>query len=165
MDKYPASYTYLPADFGDARSDNGTVLDFGERIYKDPFQVLEPAACALGVNKKSTKISTRISFGEIYVIWAIGTTLYKIGVSTDFKRRFKDLSASSPLPLTPVKYARCDNPHLLESRLHAMFAAKVFKNEWFSLDENDLARIAAMFDRYFDKTAHRLLESPCQATA
>lgn len=153
--KYPASFTYLPHDFCEKRTDNLDLLEMGRGLYREPFQVLEPSPAALGINSKSTKLSTTIGFGEIYVIWATGTTLYKIGVSTDYRRRFKDLSASSPLPLATVKYAKCDNPHLLESHLHAMFAGQLFKNEWYSLGADDLATIEQVFDRYFEKPRPR----------
>lgn len=151
IEKYPARNTFLPVGFGDAPSDNKTVLSFSDRIYADPFAVLTPAASVLGANKKSTKISTTIAFGDFYVVWAIGTTLYKIGVSKNFERRFKDLAANSPLPLTVIRYARCDHPHLLENHLHDRFKAKLFKNEWFSLDDADISHIATLFDRYFER--------------
>lgn len=155
--KYPASFTCLPSDFSSKRTDNTILLDVGAEIFKTPFSALEPDARALGLNKKSIKLSTVIGFGEIYILWAVGTTLYKIGVSTDFRRRFKDLSSASPLPLIPVKYARCDNPHLLESKLHELFAAKLFKNEWFSLGEGDLTVVAEVFDRYFERARRQPL--------
>lgn len=154
--KYPAHYSYFPAGFGEGESDNKNILSVGGKIYKEPFKVLEPSPDALGINKKSVKISTTIAFGEIYVIWAVGTTLYKIGVSTNFCRRFKDLSSVSPLPLEAIRYARCDNPHLLESHLHAMMAHKLFKNEWFSLDADDLSTVFSLFDRYFEKPKQKI---------
>jgi Meiotically up-regulated gene 113 len=155
--KYPASFTFLPSDFGSKRTDNSALLNVSAEIFKTPFSALEPDALVLGINKKSIKLSTVIGFGEIYIIWAVGTTLYKIGVSTDFRRRFKDLSSVSPLPLVPVKYARCDHPHLLESKLHELFAAKLFKNEWFSLGEADLIVVEEEFDRYFERARRQPL--------
>lgn len=155
MQKYPASFTYLPHDFCEKRTDNRELLELGTGLYREPFQVLEPSPMALGINTKSTKLSTTIDFGEIYVIWAIGTTLYKIGVSTDYRRRFKDLSAASPLPLTTVKYAKCDHPHFLESHLHERFAGQLFKNEWYSLGADDLKAVSDVFDRYFEKPKPR----------
>lgn len=150
-DRYSASYRCLPASFGNTKTDNFALLKMECPLYVGEGVVLEPHPDALGENKKSSKISTNIEFGDIYVVWAIGTTLYKIGVSTNFLRRFKDLSASSPLPLQVVKYARCDNPHLLEGHLHGVFADRLFKNEWFSLDQGCIDTINGVFDRYFER--------------
>lgn len=148
--KYPAHFTFLPHDFCAKETDNERLLRRGPHLYPTG-PLLRPSGEVTGVNRKSLKISTTIEFGEIYVIWAVGTTLYKIGVSTDFRRRFRDISAYSPLPVTVVKYARCDHPHLLESHLHDMFSHRLFKNEWFSLEGDDLAEVDAVFDRYFEK--------------
>lgn len=155
-EKFPASFRYLPSCFGDASTDNGTVLKAGSQIYREPFSRLEPAPVVLGVNKRSTKINTQLAFGDLYVVWAVGTSLYKIGVSGNFARRFKDLAASSPLPLLTVKYARCDNPHLLESRLHDLFASRLFKNEWFSLEEADLDTIESIVSVYYEAPNERV---------
>ena len=152
--RYPANNRFLPATFSyDGKGqDNGKLLKLGAEIYEEPFHVLKPATKALGVNKRSRRVSTQFSFGEFYVIWAIGTSLYKIGVSNNFERRFKDLAANSPLPLRVVKYARCDNPHLIEERLHALLRDRLFKNEWFSLDGEHLATIEAFLSPYFEET-------------
>jgi len=153
MDKYPASFRYLPCDFNDGSSDNKVISEVGCHIYEEPFVILRPSDSALGLNAKCTKISTSIKFGEIYVIWAIGTTLYKIGVSKNFNRRYRDLTAASPLPLRVMHYARCDHPHLLEDHFHTKFAHRLFKNEWYSLDADDVEFMARVFDRYFEKAA------------
>jgi len=153
--KYPARHTYLPSNFGSRPSDNSKVLIAGPNIYDETFSKLTPSSVALGVNKKSVKTNTIIAFGEIYIVWAVGTSLHKIGVSTDFNRRFRDLSSYSPLPLEVVKYGRCDNPHLLESHLHKKFAHLLFKNEWFSLSDDELSEIDEVFDRYFEKRGHK----------
>jgi hypothetical protein len=152
MDKYPASFTWLPAEYEQAPSDNACICAMGEEIYGGEFIKLSPSASALGVNKKSLKISTTIAFGEFYVLWAVGTSLYKIGISTNFLRRFKDLSAASPLPLKTVRYAKCDSPHLLESHLHEMFKHRLFKNEWFSLDQEHIDAMESVLSRYFERT-------------
>ena len=150
-DKYPARFTFLPYDFCDKPSDNKALLSVGDAIYLEPFQVLEPSPKSLGINTTSRKVHTKIEFGDFYVIWAIGTTLHKIGVSSDIRKRFRDLSSASPLPLMVVRYGRCDNPNLIESHFHKMFAAKLFKNEWYSLSEGDLEKIDNVLDKYFEK--------------
>lgn len=148
MDKYPVSHTYLPANFAQKPTDNDNLLKIDGEIFAD---MLRPNSLACGINKRSSRPSTVIGYGEIYVLWAVGTTLFKIGVSSDFNRRYRDLTSSSPLPLQVMKYAHCDNPHLLERHLHNMFADKLFKNEWFSLDQNDWDQIQAVFDKYFER--------------
>lgn len=149
--KYPANSRLLPAGFGEGASDNNSLIALEGKIYAEPFVALSPSPESLGINCKSPKISTTIAFGEIYVLWAIGTTIYKIGCSRGFPKRFKSLAASSPIPLEVIKYARCDHPHLLEAHLHEVLKHRLFKNEWFSLDAEHLEAINSIFDRYFEK--------------
>jgi len=107
---------------------------FKGRIIHDIGLVIKPEL--LGVNKKSSKVSTKIAFGTIYIINAKGSDLYKIGVSTCFDRRFKDLNAASPLPLCICLHLECHNPHIIESFIHDSLKSVYFKNEWFQLDES-----------------------------
>lgn len=147
--KYPKTFQYLPSDCV-FDTDNANIL----KIDNDPTIVKAGALFIkdnlLGINKKSKAFVKTLEWGSIYIIMAKGTCLYKIGITDNIKRRFKDLSSASPLPLTIIKYAQCDHPHLLENKLHEMFAHKLVKNEWFQLHENDLFECFRFIDQYYN---------------
>jgi hypothetical protein len=143
--KYPVKNTYLPHDFELKPSNNSRLRN--KNIFNS--QILIPSSKYIGINPPSIKTSTNIKFGEIYVLNAEGTNLFKIGCTSNFNKRFKDLASASPLPINVWKYGRCDNPHLLEGHLHKIFVKRYFKNEWFALTGNDIEIINVIFKKYF----------------
>lgn len=147
--KYPKHFRYLPAKFECFGTESSFLKKSKEYIFKDNA-LLRPIESVLGNTKTTKPRAKKIKWGEFYVLYAIGTTLYKIGHSTNFLRRYRDLCAASPLPLAVIKYCRCDNPNLLEEYLHEIFKDKYFKNEWFSLDHDDVCFIENELSKYFE---------------
>jgi hypothetical protein len=64
---------------------------------------------------------------------------YKIGYTTDIRKRYNDISVSNPFKVTLMITIVSEAAQLLESQLHERFAAKRVRGEWFRLDEEDLA--------------------------
>ncbi len=149
IEKYPKRFTYLPHDFEKHNSHNKTLKTIGINNFKLIDNVFVVPKEYLGLNKPNPTIQKTIEFGEIYILNAIGTSLYKIGHSGNFKRRYRDIVNASPIPIRVVKYAKCDNPNMLENYIHDNLKGKYFKNEWFSLDKKDLDKIDSIFNRYF----------------
>lgn len=72
--------------------------------------------------------------GYIYMVRAIGTDLYKIGVTAEsVNRRIKGIQTSCPHKLELVCSVLADDYIRRESELHALLKDKRTSGEWFSL--------------------------------
>jgi hypothetical protein len=148
--KYPASFQVLPVNFF-SRTDNNFLIDQQFDFVESKDGLLHVSKSFLGkVRSSLKKPDFPLAFGEIYILHAIGTSLYKVGVSGNFARRYKDLCAASPLPLRIIKYARCDNPNMLEAAIQNKFTEKLFKNEWFQLSIDDVLICISMIDENYN---------------
>ena len=145
--KYPKRFLCLPPYFCRIKKDNDYLNE------SNPFEnnnVLKIKKEFLGINKTHDKITHEIDFGVLYILNALGTELYKIGITKNFERRFRDLANASPIPLVVVKYALCDNPHLVEINLQNKFKKQLFKNEWFELSYDDFKYCSDFINRYYN---------------
>lgn len=147
--KYPKSFTYLPPYFDRYESDSRRLQNNIDLFIGGV--TLYPDAKYLGINKKSTAFKKEVPVGEIYILNAHGTNLFKIGHTTNFKKRYNQMCAYSPLPLAIYKYGQCDNPNIFEDYLHKMFEKQFFKNEWFALGAEELAQIDAIFNEIYER--------------
>lgn len=75
---------------------------------------------------------------NIYIVKIEGHDLYKIGVSQNTDRRFKDLSSATPFNLITEINSSIKNAYDLEIILHNIFKHKHVKNEWFNLTRCEL---------------------------
>lgn len=148
--KYHFSCRCLPHDFQFKKSDNKIITQSKEFPFFITESGLQPKDEFLGREKDKRSVGRNFGIGEIYIIHAIGTTLFKIGISSNFNKRFNDIAGTSPLPLMAFKYGKCDNPVLLERHLHKLLKEKRFKNEWFHLTKDDLKIIDDIWDKYFE---------------
>ena len=148
-EKYPRNFRLLPIGFGVEQTDTTELKKNGFDLF-ETSEILKPKKSLLGKKRRKTIKLKEVKWGEVYILNAIGTSLFKIGHSINFKRRFRDISASSPLPLRVVKYGMCDNPNLLEDYIQNIYEEKYFKNDWFSLSEKDVEDIEIIFNEYFE---------------
>lgn len=96
--------------------------------------------------------------GLVYVIQSGSTNLYKIGRTTDIKRRLKQLQTSNGNSLSIWKLIYCHDAIAMETSLHQKFNSFRKQGEWFSLNENclkEIERIAEALTDFVDK-AHSL---------
>jgi hypothetical protein len=80
--------------------------------------------------------------GEVYFIEAVGADRVKIGVSGDVDKRFGQLAASFPGPLTLL--GKTAGGRLRESSLHRRLANYHIGGEWFHLTPGVRALIQAV---------------------
>ena len=91
---------------------------------------------------KRTRESNRAAL--VYLIRA-ENGLVKIGKTYNLIRRFNTLNIGSPLDLEILGCIHVENASEVEQDLHARFAEKRVKGEWFSLSTEDLDIIASLF--------------------
>jgi hypothetical protein len=85
------------------------------------------------------RITGAVALRWVYVLWSKHTGLFKIGKTTDLRRRMN--SFYSVIPQDIQLFAFCSNSAItkLEGDLHSIFAERRDKGEWFKLTVNDLA--------------------------
>ena len=86
-----------------------------------------------GKNSLRKLAASKIDIGYIYLINIIGTNKYKIGVTTNPKRRLRDISSMLPYELNVLALNQINNPYVFEQELLDEFDDCLIKNEWFSL--------------------------------
>jgi len=80
----------------------------------------------------------------VYLIRAIGSDMFKIGIAGDPSFRLKGLQVGSPLKLAISRVYFCSNPAGMEIRLHHRFKRYHSHGEWFEVKS---ATAIALFDR------------------
>ncbi len=79
--------------------------------------------------------------GYLYLIHAVGTDLYKIGLATNVARRFLAISYAVPFDIDLLHIIPTDRQLDGEQFLHQVFAEKRVRGEWFRLTQRDVAAI------------------------
>ena len=141
----------MPSSFEAVKTDNRTLrmaTDSGNIFCAECL--LEPKPELLGITDAFKHEVKAIRNGCFYVIHAMGTNLFKIGITSSIVRRFRDLSAASPLPLQIAFYGECHEPRDVEVYFHNIFKKQHFKNEWFALSSGDLSMIVDFMARHYE---------------
>lgn len=94
-----------------------------------------------GFPMKSQRESMNPRSGLVYIIRSGETSLYKIGRTTNIKRRLKQLQGMNGNNLTIWKLIYCHDAIALETSLHQKFKSFRKQGEWFQLNENCLSEI------------------------
>ena len=80
-------------------------------------------------------------YGYVYLIWAKGTNIFKIGKSINPDRRVTQISPVMPYPLEVVLKWRTPFMSLSERWLHLIFQESRMQGEWFRLEHGELQLI------------------------
>lgn len=82
--------------------------------------------------------------GFVYVIYIDSPErYYKIGMSKHFSSRFSSHQCASPFEVCVACAFFVPNMRMAERQLHAEFAEKRIRGEWFCLNDSDLREIAS----------------------
>ncbi len=94
--------------------------------------------------------TTNIDFGYIYIIHAIGTNRYKIGLTRrDVETRFKELnSKQSAYPLENIVNIYTLNVAEVERELHQKFANYRVHGEWFIFTDDEFEQVVNIVNQY-----------------
>lgn len=91
------------------------------------------------------KAAQRSEPGYLYLVQALGTDRFHIGLTNQIERRFHDLQRNSPFPLKLIISAYSPNPQAQELRLHKLFGEWKLHGEWFELPPEVLNRVVEEF--------------------
>ena len=97
-----------------------------------PLNELDYEKCKAVFTFRQSKIRSNI----IYLMESDG--YYKIGITTDIKKRLRALNASSPLEVSLIYSKETKDAPKIEKFLHNIFHAKNHKFEWFALTADDI---------------------------
>jgi len=92
------------------------------------------------VKTRKTRPVIKQGAGFCYLIKLMGLadSIYKIGFSTNPKRRLRDISGGLPFNIKVIKCKQDLFAFELEQSLHEMFENKRVKGEWYKLDKSDV---------------------------
>lgn len=76
--------------------------------------------------------------GFLYFIKLNGHDIYKIGVSSNIKRRLYDIDANSPFGVTLLNHYFFKNVYEMEEMIHDNLKDNKLRKEWFKLDKEHL---------------------------
>ena len=91
--------------------------------------------------KRAADRGLKVDCAYIYVIEAVGLSLFKIGLAADLRARFPAYRTECPVPCRPVAIAVVpkEGVQRIEQALHAHYAERRRKGEWFALTPEDIA--------------------------
>ena len=95
--------------------------------------------------------------GTVYLLCDPSTDLFKIGMTrSNVSKRIKELQTGNSCEIHLVKKFDTPIPFYIETSLHHHFMSKHSLNEWYKLDEKDVAD----FDKTctFDKEIARAMQ-------
>lgn len=104
-------------------------------------------------NKDNQKmsISTENKEGHVYLLRAVGTNRYKIGMTQlgRMQKRFEELSGSqAAFPVELITFIDVSDRHQVEAELHQKFKAHRVHGEWFALDRGKAREVEREMSRY-----------------
>ena len=88
---------------------------------------------------------------EGYVYFLTSEYGYKIGMTNNIKRRFKELSVNLPFELTLHSHCQLKEYIELEKILHSALIDKHINGEWFKLNDSDFEYIDEIISKYNTK--------------
>lgn len=117
-----------------------------ESIYEYNEQVLESRRVRLGsFGEKSGPIKKQYNSGYVYLIKR--GIYHKIGMTSNIKKRFQQISSQSPYESELVCYIETTVVADLELRMHNYYREKRIRGEWFLLSHDDVEYIKNEFDK------------------
>lgn len=88
----------------------------------------------------------------VYLFHAIGTDLYKIGMTgQDVENRLSQVNSHSPVPVRLVAVKYCHDAKKYEKALHDECHRYRKHGEWFEFNQDELNAVLEVYDCYYEK--------------
>jgi len=113
-------------------------------LYSKEYPVPKNPVILLTSDKKSLDVEKDRS-GFVYVV-GNGDELYKIGMTKDIDRRFKEINKLNPSANLAIVIP-CEDMKSVEGKLHRTYADFRQDGEWFKLRKKDLTHIKNMYSQ------------------
>lgn len=101
---------------------------------------------------------------EVYIIKAIGTSLYKLGIAENAQERKCQLQTGSPFRLKLVFRLESEKALKIEQRVHSVFSIFKVHGEWFDLKDHQVITVMAKIRRlqFQEFREHELTRMLCE---
>lgn len=76
---------------------------------------------------------------------------YKIGITNNFKKRFKSIQQSNPFEVIPVLVINNSNYDAIEKGIKEGWKDKKIKGEWFLLTKEDVEELKKVLEEVVNK--------------
>ena len=76
-----------------------------------------------------------------YIAQLEGSNMYKLGVSSNVKRRIKDIKSPIPFEVTCIYEIKLVDPYDFEEKIHFMYKENFINREWFELSTTQILTI------------------------
>lgn len=86
--------------------------------------------------------------GYVYLIKAKDYNFYKIGFSTNVKRRLRDINASNPFEIEIIEIYKGLTAYDLEQSIHLKYNKDRIKNEWYKFNANQVNEIVKLINSH-----------------
>jgi len=116
----------------------------GGEFFRKALEIDKRVLKLEGKKNKDKKEIRKGTKGVVYLLKIKGESKYKIGVSSNFKKRYNQLASKMPYKLLIVHKINSNNMYHLEKELHNRFKNKKIKGEWFNLEEKDIKYICSI---------------------
>lgn len=144
----------IQAHFDDYRAGkctlNDAILKRAEELYHHPAMKSARVSdvSVLFVPPIETNVTTNP--GYVYLVKAVyPERIYKIGKSSEPKKRLKKMGVKLPFPIEVMHLIRTDDMSKCERALHIEYDDKRLEGEWFELDERDVKDILIIDERNY----------------
>ena len=98
-------------------------------------------------------IATENKEGHVYLLHAVGTNRYKIGMTQSGRmaKRLDELSGSqAAFPVELITFIDVSDRHQVEAELHQRFKAFRVHGEWFSFQGREIKSVQKVMGQYGD---------------
>ena len=114
---------------------NEKAQEYVRNIDREKYKLQLVASTKKERNKQIQEKQPCLEIGCVYLI-KMGDS-YKIGISKNPSQRFKEFT-KLPYPIEEIFIEKVNAYEIVEKELHAIFANKQKRGEWFDLNETDI---------------------------
>ncbi len=86
--------------------------------------------------------------GYIYIFKLVGFEIYKIGSSSDVRRRLRDIRSSQAFDVKIVGKFFFKNVYNMEECIHDSLKNNIHRNEWFKIIKEDVDLICSQLNKW-----------------
>lgn len=136
------------------------LIDLGFTVLSEsPFRTVikDGKVYQEGTYGKFNLLVNSINKEGIYLIHAVGTDFYKIGVTKDLITRLRNIQTGSPLPIELFGFWHSKRSSVVESIIHSRYKQFCIGKEWFKFSSYELSSVIADINKLKNQSIWNLV--------